>query len=94
MKKPSCKNELDAYECEKIWKTSKKKSVTEGWIKLLQIFFPLVLIIYNICFLSTICFSLYLYSAQGIPDLGGFLAATATQILKYDIRYTCSIINF
>lgn len=62
--------------------------------QIIAIFFPLVLIIYNVCFLSTICFSLHLYSAQGSPDLGGFLAATATQILKYDIKDTCSIINF
>lgn len=72
----------------------RKKCVTEGWIKLLQVFLPLVLIIYDICFLSTICFSLYLYSEQGSPDLGEFLTATATQILKYGNRYTCSIINF
>lgn len=62
--------------------------------QIIAIFFPLVLIIYNICFLSTICFSLHLYSAQGSPDLGGVLDAAATEILKYDIRYTCSIINF
>lgn len=73
---------------------SKKKPVTEGWIKLLQFFFPLVLIIYNVCFLSTICFSLHLYSVQGSPDLGELLAAAATQIVKYDLRYTRSIINF
>lgn len=70
----------------------RKKCVTEGWIKLLQAFLPLVLIIYNICFLSTICFFLYLYLEQGSPDLGEFL--TATQTLKYGNRYTCSIINF
>lgn len=94
MEKPYCKAELDECESEMIQKTKKKKSVTEGWIKLLQFFFPLVLIIYNVCFLSTICFSLHLDSAQGSPDLGEFLAATATQILKYAIRGGCSIINF
>lgn len=39
MEKPYCKTELDEYESKMIWKTNKEKSVTEGWIKLLQFFF-------------------------------------------------------
>ena len=31
--------------------------------QIIAIFLPSVLIIYNICFSSTVCFSLYLYSA-------------------------------
>lgn len=94
MKKPSCKNELDEHKSEKIWKMSKKKMCDRRTDQIIAGFLPLVLIIYNICFLSTICFSLYFYSEQGSPDLGEFLTATATQILKYDNRYSCSIINF
>lgn len=65
MKKSSYKNELDEHESVRIQKTGEKKKARQKDGSNYCFFLPLVLIIYNICFLSTICFfTVSLFSAR------------------------------
>lgn len=94
MKKSSYKNELDEHESVRIQKTGEKKSTTEGWIKLLLFFAFGVNYLQYMFLIYNLFFHCIFIHCKGALIFVGFFAATATQILKYNIRYTHLITNY